>query len=568
MKALSVFLTVGCALHLAFSSSESELFSHPVATLPSGSQVKGKYKDATAIFHAIPFATPPLGDLRFSPPVPLNDNEDVDATNFKHMCPQFQFDHHTPLHLGNEDCLHLSVYVPAPKSTFPPTEKKPVMFWIFGGAFVLGDGMEFGWYDGINLSEYGDVIIVAGNYRVGAFGFLAHNRLVDGDGGTGNYGIQDQRMALEWVRDNIAAFGGDPDNVTIFGQSAGAMSVCSHLANPVNRGLFHRAIMQSGNCNSAEFFQTKDNAMSFGRFYSELVGCEDDDDYLECMRGKPTGDIMYGMFRAWEIFRKADPDYAPFNTTDYMPSLTPLMPFGPVIDGVESGNPKLPYDALVEGDNNRVPVIIGSTSNEGSLFLPMLPSIVKGVNGLPLKDSDVPLIIHHVLDPVIGVEKVDESMDELMLLYDIDTFGSYDAQLSRILRDYMFTCSARRAARALRSFDDEPVFMYQFNYMARWLDFKVMGDYHTSELYFLFDNSWPPIVHRFDKEDKEMAAIMETYWTNFARSGDPNSETESAEWEAWTEDDEKYLELNNPSIGKMRLASDACDFHDDLLGFV
>ena len=143
------------------------------------------------------------------------------------MCPQFDFTH--GLHLGDEDCLHLSVYVPKNDKTgfnnnkaFPPKKPLPVMFWIFGGAFVLGDEQEFGFYNGNALASSQDVIIVAANYRVGAFGFLAHDALQNenspengGDGSTGNYGIQDQRIALQWVQDNIAAFGGDPGDVTV-----------------------------------------------------------------------------------------------------------------------------------------------------------------------------------------------------------------------------------------------------------------------------------------------------------------------------------------------------------------
>jgi len=272
------------------------------------------------------------------------------------MCPQFSFTKN--IHLGEEDCLYLSVYVPKNKhagfnnkNAFPPSSPLPVMFWIFGGAFILGDDQEFGWYNGENLAYDEDVIVVAANYRVGAFGFLAHEEFMeeDGFGSTGNMGIQDQRMALQWVQENIAAFGGDPDKVTIFGQSAGGMSgeegmeakrasertpitipmlvtslltlprsslclaVCTLVSNPINEGLFSRAIMESGTCNSPEFYQTLPNALDFGHTYSDIVGCPSSTpdelaSYKDCMRGKKTSEIMYGIFKAWELFKRAKPD--------------------------------------------------------------------------------------------------------------------------------------------------------------------------------------------------------------------------------------------------------------------
>jgi para-nitrobenzyl esterase len=458
------------------------------------------------------------------------------------------------------------------------------MFWIFGGAFVLGDEQEFGWYNGNNLAHNEDVIIVAANYRVGAFGFLAHEDLAaeQPSGTTGNYGIQDQRMALRWVQDNIASFGGNPDDVTIFGQSAGGMSVCTLVANPINQGLFTRAVMQSGTCNSPEFYQELPNALDFGKTYGEVVGCDSDSDtFLSCMRGKKTGEIMYGIFKAWEDFKRKDPEkfaiMSNFTEIDHLnslamswlPTLAPLMPFGPVVDGTEEGMPKLPYDAMRDGEHNRIAFMAGTTSNEGSLFLPMIPSIVKGVNHLPLTEDGVRLTVDHCLGPVIGNDVIDEMYPDLMALYDINDYKNYDDQLSHILRDYMFTCSTRRAVRQVSKWatEDTPVFLYQFNYMSRWLDFKVMGDYHTSEIYFLFDNAWPPVIHRFNKDDEGMAAIMGGYWTQFARSGNPNGENTAGEWPKFDVAGDNYLELNLPPIQKSALAKDACDFHDKMLGY-
>ena len=243
-----------------------------------------------------------------------------------------------------------------------------------------------------------------------------------------------------------------------------------------------------------------------------------------------------------------------------------MQPFGPVIDGVDVGMPLLPYDSISRGLHNKVPFMAGTTSNEGSIFLPMIPSVVKGISHLPLKEDDVGPILHHVLDPVIGADAVTSAIPGLMAIYDINDFSNVDAQVSRILRDYMFTCATRRAVREATEAGGD-AFMYQFNYMNTWVDFKVMGNYHTSEIYFVFGNPWPPIVHHFSKDDKRVVADVQGFWGDFARFGDPNGEGAPVEWETWSGEGEEYVELNLPTVGKGKLASDACDYHDKILGY-
>ena len=150
-----------------------------------------------------------------------------------------------------EDCLYLDVYAPAGAT---PASNLPVMFFIYGGGFVFGDSYEFGFYDGKHIAKQHNVILVAANYRLSSFGFMALPQLMTESGTTGNYGVQDQRFALQWVQQNIRQFGGDPNRVTIFGESAGAMSVCYHVASPASAGLFHAAIVESGTASSPEFF--------------------------------------------------------------------------------------------------------------------------------------------------------------------------------------------------------------------------------------------------------------------------------------------------------------------------
>ena len=523
------------------------------------------------------------------------------------MCPQF--DVYKGLHLGDEDCLHLSVYVPKNADTgfndgkaFPPTSKLPVMFWIFGGAFVLGDEQEFGFYNGEALASSRDVIIVAANYRVGAFGFLAIDALEEedkalgsGQGTYGNYGIQDQSMALKWVKDNISAFGGDPEDVTIFGQSAGGMSVCTHYARKEqSAGLFKAAIMESGTCDSPEFFLSGEDAKSFGDLYTTLIGCDRKAvgtaaEQLACLRGLRTGEVMYGMLKAWETFRHPflaaggngnetrtatataaildKPEYmlSMAATMNYMPPLAPLMPFGPVIDGTSLGLPKMPLDSIKAGEAMQVPFLLGSTLNEGSLFVPAIPAFLPGLS-LPLTEDMVALLLHKILDPRIGVEAVNAAIPELLYkYYPVENYKSYDDQVSHILRDYVFLCSSRRAARASAK-QGNPTYLYQFSYLNDWVDFKVGGDYHTAEIYFVFGNDWPPVVHRFSSTDDQMVDAMGRYWTTFASTGNPNY-AGGVSWPTYEEDSDRHISLNVPSVEGQYLNQETCDYHDALLGF-
>ncbi|XP_052071092.1 carboxylesterase 1F-like [Mytilus californianus] len=191
-------------------------------------------------FRNIPFAKPPVGGLRFHQPVPYGSWSDIyDATRFGPSCIQSVngiVDQYVPNTNTSEDCLVLNIYVP---SGFSESNAKSVIIWVHGGGYYLGQGM---FYDGSYLSGIGDVIVVTINYRLGVFGFFS---TMD-DVALGNYGLWDQQMAIKWVHDNIESFGGDPNSVTIAGQSAGAFSVALQALNPANKGLFHRVIAQSG----------------------------------------------------------------------------------------------------------------------------------------------------------------------------------------------------------------------------------------------------------------------------------------------------------------------------------
>jgi len=509
-------------------------------------------------FKGIPFGEPPVGDLRFRSPRPVKPWSEDLLPRRGIKCPQLAVGGPLKTFQGSEDCLYLDVFAP---NGLLENETVPVMVYLYGGAFVMGDSSQEKWYDGHNIASTQRVILVVPNYRVNAFGFLATQELrdEDDDGSTGNYGIQDQRLALHWVQDNIASFGGNKDKVTIFGQSAGGMSVCTHFANKHNSGLFEAAVMESGSCDSPEFIFPLGKALEFGELYASLLGCGDVNggEKLACLRKIDTADIMWGFVRA--IFGPEPPP-------DFEPVLAPLFGFGPVIDGTEKGLPLMPYESIVKGEHNaNVRFIAGTVANEGSIFVPMTKFIVPGTT-LPLKDGMQSLVLHHVLDARIGKDGVDANIGTLLdVYYPLSELKTVDNQMSKILRDYIFTCGTRRVLRWTDKWStDKNIRGYYFDYTTDWEDMKIGGSYHTSELYFVFNNSWPTEIHHFSERDENIVEVVQDFWVGFARD-------DSAALDAWPRFglDERDTIIHFVKEGGVAWSykdefGDVCDFMDSL----
>jgi para-nitrobenzyl esterase len=235
LVAALVCALVGCSPE---RSAQPEELTGAIVRTDSG-PVHGTVTNEHRIFSAIPYAAAPVGELRWRPPQPPEPwSTPRDATKPGARCPQLPSAEFGSPGSVNEDCLSLNVTTPWPAD---PDRQKPVMVWIHGGGFFGGAGSD---YDARRLAVGGDIVVVTVNYRLGLLGFLGHPNLGD----SGNFGLQDQQAALRWVRRNAAAFGGDPNTVTLFGESAGAWSTCVHLASPTAAGLFHRAVVQSGSC--------------------------------------------------------------------------------------------------------------------------------------------------------------------------------------------------------------------------------------------------------------------------------------------------------------------------------
>ena len=295
--------------------------------------VRGVVGEGYRLFLGLPYAAPPIGSLRWRPPQPAPGwGAARDAMVPTMPCPQA--DPHTGVLIGNEDCLYLNIATPyGPRADRP----LPVMVWLHGGGFISGSGAA---YDARNLAVKGNVVVVTLDYRLGVLGYLAHLALdtESPDGLSGNFGLSDQQAALRWIQRNIAAFGGDPLNVTIFGEEAGANSICAQLVSPGASGLFERAILQNGNC--VDLLPQMEAAEKRGDALAQDLGCDDPKEAPGCLRAKPVADLL----KADAARRKGGDTLA----------------WGPVIGA--SGLPLQPADALANEMNPKISLLMGTTS--------------------------------------------------------------------------------------------------------------------------------------------------------------------------------------------------------------
>jgi para-nitrobenzyl esterase len=450
---------------------------------PPAGPVAGVVTPTVHQFLGIPYAEAPVGPLRWQPPQPLAPwSTPLDASAFGARCAQTTSPFGIPS--TSEDCLFLNVYTPHRKSV-PERDlrrHRPVMVWIHGGAFQVGTAET---YDPTKLVEDGDVVVVTVNYRLGALGFLAHPALSaeSPDGVSGNYGILDQQLALRWVHDNIAAFGGNPKRVTIFGESAGGVSIHAQLASPLAAGLFHRAIAQSGAIYTQPALA---DAEATGVTQADTFGCTDQS--AACLRALGVTDILAGQGSS-------------------------LQSAGPVIDGVVLPEPL--GDAFVGGRFNRVPVIEGSNHDEMRLFVALIFEIPNG----PLTEAQYP-------DAVSALIGVPPAIAELLTsVYPASEYPSPGLALSALATDAAFACRARSTSRALAAY--VPTYAYEFDDADAPQRFLPpvsfpYGAYHAAEIQYLFGLPSPMPVPPLDAGQELLSDAMVRYWTRFARTGKPN----------------------------------------------
>jgi para-nitrobenzyl esterase len=447
-----------------------------------GGAVRGVAVPGGYAFRGLPYAAAPTGDLRWRPPRhPASWSGIRDATHYAPSCPQkpnlFQ-----PPGLQSEDCLYLNVST----STLRHDAKRPVLVWIHGGGFTQDGALN---YDGSKLAA-NSIVVVTINYRLGALGFLAHPALASRPGGpAGNYGLMDQQAALRWVRHNIARFGGDPHNVTIAGQSAGGVSVLAQLISRGARGLFQRAIVQSGAfaLNQVPLADAED----FGKTFADEVDCQDQT--AECLREVPV-DTLVNTF----------PDAA--------------------IPGVVDGKVLTQSigTALAAGHFARVPIVNGVNHDEELIFVAGLHLAVSGGMFVPAPEPNA-ANYESVIESVLGVSASRASA--IAAEYPLAAYPAPVLALSTLVSDANFACPALQVDRWTSA--RVPTFAYQFDddtapQIFAGPSFPPIAT-HSSEIQYLLDQPNAPFAAPLDAVQETLAASMRSAWANFAANGNPTA---------------------------------------------
>ncbi len=492
----------------------------------SGTVVEKDGAPPVRAFKGVPFAAPPVGELRWKPPARAKKWEGVRAcTKVGAACPQPAVPLFTVAEGQSEDCLYLNVWTAAPAGE--TSTKLPVMVWIHGGSYTFGSGGQ-DMYDGTSLARQG-VVVVTINYRLGPFGFLSHPALSkeSGHGGSGNYGLLDQVAALEWVQRNIAAFGGDPGSVTIFGESAGGGSVMALLMSPLGKGLFHRAISQSGVC-FARHLRTSvfglEAAEKTGEKLAEKLGCAGAADVAAALRAKS----------AKELLEAAAPAVNP--------AASEGMGFGLVVDGRVLTDD--PFVLMNAGKIADVPLLMGTTADEGTIFVTMTPHTKSAaayrafVRSLFATESD------RVLERYAAAS--DEEIKD---------------QLAALLGDSLFVAPARAFLRAHGRVAKSKAYLYQFTRVSPGAKAFGLGAYHGSELRYVFDTTAGSSSMGMVKADHALGKTVSAAWARFAKTGDPNGGG-LVEWPAFTAENDAHLEIGDRIRASSGLRKAECDFFE------
>ena len=493
--ATALFATTLCLTFACSPEGTGETQTDPsmraAPTVPvHGGVVRGAWAEeeaGIAVFKGLPYAAPPIGDARFRPPGAYRGwTGERDATEFGPACIQ-----PTRLEMWvwsrgdfevSEDCLFLNVWS---RHDAEQATTRPVMVWFHGGGHVSGTGADL-IFDGTNLARR-DVVAVTINYRLGPWGFLAHPALAaeSSHRAAGNYGLFDKIAALNWVRDNIGQFGGDPDNVTIFGQSAGSASVCALMASPLAQGLFHKAIGQSAAC-VLELPAGDSAGLERGQ---RLVDALPGDGSADAMRAATIDDIFHAL-----------------ETTDWQ-SETLITRDGWLL-------PESPLSIFARGEHTAVPLLLGSMSNEGEQLIPLDETLT--AKALRAYAADT----------------FGQGADEVLTAYAADAAVSPGHAQWQIATDLFMAFAMRRWA-GFNTRADAPTYLYFMDHAPPTFRLYVPenpalpggpragGAYHSGDLALVFDNL-NLVGLDWNEVDRRVANTLVTYWTNFAKNGNPN----------------------------------------------
>ncbi|XP_046962306.1 juvenile hormone esterase-like [Vanessa cardui] len=494
-----------------------------VTTIEQG-KIKGVLCDSKNgtyyAFKGIPYAKPPLGPLRFKAPQPPESWKGIrDASEHGPVCPQFN-ERLQSIETGSEDCLYLNVY----SKSVRPTSPMPVMVWIHGGAYYTGSGNSD--FYGPDFFMKHDVILVTFNYRLEVLGFLC----LDNEEVPGNAGLKDQVAALRWVKNNISAFGGDTNNITIFGCSAGAASVSFHLISKMSAGLFNKAICQSGVCINdwAYSIYGLQRAFQLGKLLGKDT--EDTTELLEFLRNVPVSSLVNIKL--------------PLIETNHR-DITDSILFAPVLEKsdlkVEKFITESPIDLVKRGCFAKVPLIVGYTSGEGIELGKSFPATLDFLTTLGA-------VVPRELKLKFDAEKLKDADEKIRNFYFKGKQLNADMikEVVNLETDKLFAYNVTRFARYYKFFTSMPVYLYKmtveternFTKKAYKMEF-IPGVCHADDLPYLFHITCFDIP--LTKESKHVVENFVQLWYNFALSGNPTSKNVGVEWKQFSDKDRQGL---------------------------
>jgi len=513
-------------------------------------------------FEGIPYAEPPVGDLRLMPPQPVSAWGELTATSPGPKCPQFAFlGPDAGSLIGEEDCLSLNVYSPTISHSTNPYTLKPVMIWIHGGDFIFGSSKELG--NEFTKFVEKDVVVVSINYRLGPLGFMTFgNRKV-----SGNMGLKDQNMAIRWVNNHIRHFGGNPDKITIFGESAGGISVHAHILSPQSSGLLAGGISQSGTMLFKNLKTQGPREERSARKVAERLECSStnfDEEMLNCLQNVPLQDLL--------TKAQVPPSYTRENIV-----ANPRLEWWPVVDSYAQDPflPRRPLEALKTGEYNQIPYISGTNKEDGGVFVlfdvdkldqvkqvwdlvgPPKLALSKGFNVSDISTEDV-YLANIVKRYYTGEDFSLENLQNMMDMYTDAVFLSPDQKTV-----------------SLMALGTAPVYNYMLTYNGSFSVAQVLGGEqvqglnfgvsHGDDVLYLFpENDW----HSPSTEDEvKLSNLMITFWTNFAKFSNPTPfRTEDApNWDRVIPKQKNCLELKPFPEMRQDIAAQRMEFWERLV---